>query len=285
MNVSLASHSRTADDCAEKIGSRVRNASKKLGLIVVEAAAIAEHSQSEHNATLESTEELLTETTKWSEANVAVAKDIEAMVSLCEVVSLEASVFSEAHGKAVTELGSLCKADGVSIDLLEAAVQEMTAAAVGASEKSCKQIGDASIAVVQFHDLAEKQATDWAAGGQALERTVQGVLDVNAKLSEADVRRLEKLLASGTTVASLVDEFHAQNGNIANDFTELQERQSLSKSKTAETAERWGVQVADALQAEVEQAQKLIDAAPNETASLEELERAVTDQVAASTGT
>jgi hypothetical protein len=109
-----------------------------------------------------------------------VAKDIEAMGSVCEDVSREASEFCAAQAKAATELGSVCQAGVLTIDRLEEAVQEMTAAVSGSSEKASKQIGDVGAEVAQFHDLAEKQARSWAETGHTLEQTVQRVASAHA---------------------------------------------------------------------------------------------------------
>ena len=58
MKVSQASHGKTIGDRTTKLGSRVRNAVKKLGLVLEEVAAIEEHTQSSHTTSLKSTESL-----------------------------------------------------------------------------------------------------------------------------------------------------------------------------------------------------------------------------------
>ena len=86
------------------------------------------------------------------------------------------------------------------------------------------------------------------------------------------------LFASGTAVLSSMSDLQI-NGAVSTCFGKLEEQNALTRKDAEESAQTYALQVADALQAEVEQVQVLL--APDRLEKVEELQRVLGEQLCA----
>ena len=281
MKASQTSHSNTISGRATKLGSRVRNAVKKLGLLLEELAAIEEHAQSSHTAALSSTEGLLNETAQWSAMTSTVASDIEAAVALLEKLREEMTSASRSYSEQVKTLEEHGRNSTASIEKLEADVQVSVKRVLGTIEALDNHVNCTGSDATQLYESLQRQASEWVASLPSLEQRTAVMLHDNGKIREADTDRFENLLASGTAALSAMADLQAIDV-VSTCLSNLEQQHTSVKNGIEESARRYASQVADALQAEVEQVQALL--APNHLHKVAELQCALSEQVKAGAG-
>jgi len=278
--VSQNSHGRTASDRTTKLGSRVRNAVKKLALLLEEVVAIEEHTQSAHTASLRCSEDLLTETAQWNEVNSATANAVESAASVVESIRAETTSYSETHSQQVAKLEEYSRNGVANLQKLEVAVQTSAESAVGSIDTMEERVARTTSEAAQLHQNLERQATEWSASLPALEQSTLAILDDTERLAEADAERLHSFLASGSDLLPCVDQLQTQHDAVSAGIKQLEELQLASRESTVKTTETWASQVADALQTEVEQVRHLIVETQKELQPVKELQQTLDEQLA-----
>ena len=276
MKASQTSHGKTICGRTTKLGSRVRNAVKKLGLLLEEIAAIEEHAQSSHTAALSSTEGLLNETAQRSAMTSTVASDIEAAATVLEKLREEVTSAGRSYSEQVKTLGEHGRNNTTNIEKLDADVQMSAKRVLGTIEALDNHVVHTASDATQLYESLQRQASEWMASLPALEQSTAVMLDDNGKIAEADTDRLENLLASGTAALSSMADLQA-NDAVSTCLSNLEEQNTSVKHGTEESARRYASRVADALQAEVEQVQARL--APNHLHKVDELQRVLSEHL------
>ena len=190
MKVSQASHGKIIGDRTTKLGSRVRNAVKKLGLVLEEVAAIEEQMQASNTAALNSTANLVRETAEWDAVTSAVAGDIDAAAAVLEKLREEVTTCGKTHSEQVNKLEEHGRSITANVQKLQTNVQVSADRVLGGIEALDKHTASATSESTQLYERLQHQTSEWMASLSALDQSTASVLDDNSKMTEADRDRL-----------------------------------------------------------------------------------------------